>query len=1328
METDFSNTVKTQLQTADNKLARFDGTNYTRWKDRMVFLLTALKVFYVLDAELAPISDPTPNEEENVRNERSKRKEDELVCRGYILNSLTDRLFDLHRNSSSPKEIWASLEAKYKNERRGTDKFIAMKYFEFVLSDDKNVIDQIHALQILVSQLSELEIKIPDAIQIGAILAKLPPSWNDFRKKMLHSSESYTVEELHVHLQIEAENRIRDADYLNSRVHLVSEERNKKFIRKVQKKRDSFKKTKPYAKITSCFHCGKPGHVIKDCRLRKKTWKHPSAGDKADNSRNNRANVVEKASPELIAMVSELHIGMITELHMAAAVASPDWWLDSGATIHVCNNKAQFKIYEEMVENEEVLMGNHVTAKVVGKGTVELNLTSGKKVTLVNVFHVPDLRKNLVSANLLCKKGFKIVLESDKVIITKNGVYVGKGYSCDGMFKLSVNEINNIFAYVVECSASIWHSRLAHLNYRMLKYMNKHGYISCHDKLTEKCEVCVQAKMPKKPFPKVERSTEILDLVHSDICEFNGNLSRGGKRYFITFIDDSSRFTYVYLLRNKSEAFEKFKEYKTLVENQKNKKIKIIRSDRGGEYFPESFTKYCEDNGIIHQRTAPYSPQMNGIAERKNRTYIDMINSVLLNASLPYNLWGEALFTACHINNRVPFKKLKKSPYEIWFGRKPNLNYFRVWGCISYYKVPESNKTKLGPKGIRSVFVGYAQNSKAYRLLDLKTNVIVESIHVEFFENKFINSPIPLTDANIQPSSIITSSSSKRKATEDLDEPRRSLRKRKEKTFGPDFISPENIMFLVEGNRTQVLNKIPILLMVDNDPKTFRDAMSCRDASFWKEAIDEEMNSLISNNTWIITDLPQGSKPIRSKWVFRRKYNTDGSTQAFKARLVAKGFTQREGVDYFDTYAPVARISSIRVLIALASIHNLIIHQMDVKTAFLNGDLNEELYMEQPEGFVLPRNEKKVCKLIKSLYGLKQAPKQWHEKFDYAILAFGFKHNSADRCIYSKVTKDFIVIISLYVDDLLIFSNNIIGIQETKGYLKSSFNMKDLNEVDTILGIKIKKHDSGYVLNQSHYFKKLLESYQHLGIKETSSPYDSSIKFPENNNKIVAQLEYASVIGSLMYAMHSTRPDLAFAVCKLSRYTSKPSTEHWKAIIRLLGYIQKTINYGLYYSRNPSTLEGYSDASWITSINDNKSTSGWIYTLGGGAVSWASKKQSLIAHSTMEAEFIALTAAGKEAEWLRNFLLDIELWPQPMPAISLYCDSQATMSKAYNNIYNGKSRHIGIRHAYIRELITSGVITIVYVKSKDNLADPLTKALPRDVVCTTTKDMGLRPV
>ncbi|GJY70905.1 zinc finger, CCHC-type containing protein [Tanacetum coccineum] len=350
----------------------------------------------------------------------------------------------------------------------------------------------------------------------------------------------------------------------------------------------------------------------------------------------------------------------------------------------------------------------------------------------------------------------------------------------------------------------------------------------------------------------------------------------------------------------------------------------------------------------------------------------------------------------------------------------------------------------------------------------------------------------------------------------------------------------------VPGTRDTTLSQREYCFIIEEDPRTLSEAMASRDVAFWKEAV--------------------------------------------------QNFRQKEGIDFFDTYAPVARISTIRLLLALIAIHDLVIHQMDVKTAFLNGDLDEEIYMKQPEGFVMPGHESKVCKLKKSLYGLKQAPKQWHQKFDDVV-------TDQDQ------------------------------VNKTKEFLSSSFDMKDLGEAEVILGIRIKRG---------------------------------------NNDPTV-------------------KPDIAFAVGKLSRYTSNPSALHWQALSRVFQYLKGTMDYGLNYSGYPFVIEGYSAASWINNMEDHSSTS-----------------------------------AGNEAEWLRNLIYEIPLWPKPISTISIRCDSAATLAKAYSQVYNGKSRHLGVRHSMIRELIMNGVISVEFVKTQLNLADHLTKGLARDLVRKAAIGMGLK--
>ncbi|GKD55281.1 zinc finger, CCHC-type containing protein [Tanacetum coccineum] len=465
-----------------------------------------------------------------------------------------------------------------------------------------------------------------------------------------------------------------------------------------------------------------------------------------------------------------------------------------------------------------------------------------------------------------------------------------------------------------------------------------------------------------------------------------------------------------------------------------------------------------------------------------------------------------------------------------------------------------------------------------------------------------------------------------------------------------DAIFDENIFSSVPRpslripNGTEDISGSVVLKEVteEDGPKTFDKAMKSHDVAFRKEAINDEMGFIMGNNTWVLADLPSCCKPL----------------------------------DYFNTYALLARFSTIRLLIAMASIHNLIIYQMDVKTDFLNDELDEEVYMNQPQGFIMPGNE---------------------NKFDEVVLSNGSLLNQADKCVYSKFNEsgkgD---IICLYVDDMLIFGIDKVQVDLTKELLSSKFSMKDMGDGDVILGIRIKHESNGIRISQSHYIEKVLNKFNYFDCTLVSTPIDTSKKLMPNNGQVVSQLEYSRVIGCLMYAMTCTRPDITFAVGKLSRYTSNP------------------------------VFEEYTNASWISNTKRNSSTSGWVFLLGGGAISWSSKKQTCITGSTIESEFVALAAAGKEAEWLKNPILEIPLWSKPIAPISILCDSAATLAKAYSQMYNGKSRHLGVRHSMIRELIMNGVVSIEFVRSQQNLASHLTKGLARELVLKSAEGMGLK--
>lgn len=432
----------------------------------------------------------------------------------------------------------------------------------------------------------------------------------------------------------------------------------------------------------------------------------------------------------------------------------------------------------------------------------------------------------------------------------------------------AANDANKIIkpsTYLTE-SSDLWHSRLGHVNYRSLHRISKLGLLP-NFKTSEKikCETCIESKFARQTFKSVfDRSNDLLELIHSDLCDFKSTPTRGGKNYYITFIDDCSKFCYVYLINSKDEALSMFKTYKSEVENQLNKKIKILRSDRGGEYESKAFAEFCSINGIVHQTTAPYTPQQNGVAERKNRTFQNMINSMLNSSGLPLSLWGEALLTANTILNRIPHKGKDKSPYELWKGRIPTYKILKVWGCLAKVLIPLPKRKKLGPKTIDCVFIGFANNSAAYRFLvfksdvsDIQVNTIIEYVDAEFFENIFPYKARISSDKKSERDSSqdITSTSSsahiKSIDQEEDVEPRRSKRQKIAKDFGPEFLT----------------------YMVEYEPQTYIEAMSSLDAPFWKEAINSEVESILHNNTWELVDLTPGNKPIGYRWIFKKKLN-----------------------------------------------------------------------------------------------------------------------------------------------------------------------------------------------------------------------------------------------------------------------------------------------------------------------------------------------------------------------------------------------------------------------------------------------------------------------
>ncbi|XP_071900903.1 uncharacterized protein [Coffea arabica] len=730
-----------------SKIEIFANENFKRWQERVHSLLDIHGVAYALtESQPSATADAKTQEAWQYANK---------VCRHTILQTLSNELFDVYCSSKEAKAIWEALVTKFTAEDATKQKFVVGKYNQWQMIDDKEMKIQITEYQMLLEDLKNEDINLPEKFAAGMLIEKLPESWADYKNNLKHKEKNYTMDELVKHILIEDSNkrelRATKAKEMAYKANLV-QSNNKRYANKSQNYKPKNFNVKPNnpnfkKKKGNCFYCGKPGHYAVQCRHNK--------GDRANG---NPPKVHLTEGDDIIAAV-------ISQVNIAANVK--EWVVDSGATRHICANREAFSSYTPIGDDEEVVyLGDSRTANVLGKGKVFLKLTSGKTLALNDVLHVPNIRANLVSVALLGKVGVKVSFESGKIIMTKNNIFVGKGYCNQGLFVLNISNVINenasSSAYIVD-SISLWHARLGHVNIGYIKKMQSCGLIS------------------------------------------------------------------------------------------------------------------------------------------------------------------------------------------------------------------------------------------------------------------------------------------------------------------------------------------------------------------------------------------------------------------------------------------------------------------------------------------------------------------------------------------------------------------------------------DLGEAKIILGVKIIRKGDGIMLSQEHYTERLLRKFENYDVTPVSTPYDANTQLKKNNGGPIAQSKYAQIIGSLMHLMNFTRPDIAYAVCRLSRYTHNPNREHWFALVRLMKYLRGTMNFGILYSGFPTVLEGYSDANWISDSNDTKSTSGYVYTLGGGAIAWKSARQTIIARSTMESEFVALELTGTEAEWLRNFLANIPSTKDLLPPVSIHCDCQAAIAIAKNKSYNCKSRHMRLRHDVVKQLLRDGIISIDYVKSELNLADPLTKPVGRKLILQTTKEMGLRP-
>ena len=1157
-----------------------------------------------------------------------------------------------------------------------------------------------------------------------------------------------------------------------------------------------------------CDFCGFKGHTSLECRklaaARTQARKPRSAKKQTANSANSdqdASNVVESAGN-----ASANHLS----LSPLQTNANFDWNADSGATSHMTSHAHWLRNYRPF--RTPIRLANNLIVYSVGIGTVVFVPTIRGKTTRAvefsRVLHVPDLKTNLLSILYLTRhKQFTVSINSSEIKFRRNGTLLftaqineNNAAFLDGT--TDANPENANFISTLPVDIALWHRRLAHHDSNSVQHMISKNLVTGIDIQSKQaldpiCEPCLSGKMNANPFPSSKtRASKPLELIHTDLHGPFKTRTMSGFLYWITFIDDYTRFRALMFLKAKSEAFTAFKRYKAYAEKLLNAKILCMRIDKGGEYMSNEFINFMLDHGITRQYTVRARPQQNGVAERANRTIQEHVVAMLQESGLPPSFLGQAAAAYIHVGNRCATTSLtSKTPYEAWTQKKPDVSHLRVWGCTAYVHIQKDKRKGIGSHMEKCIFIGYPEGYKGWMFYNPTTKRTIISERAEFDERYFPGlkqdsltpepfeplppilytpvldsggddnaeapetnpiqenrpiSPAPLPDAPepplaipetppanptpLEPATPISHHSSPEPSPSvplALRRTRRAIRppgewwKVREPTpaISSDSDDSEDEDFAEFAGAAHGL-----------DPQSFKQAMRRSDADKWQEAAKVEMENHKSNGTWELVDLPPGATCIGSGWVFRLKTNADGSIDRYKARLVAKGYSQRPGFDYNEVFAPTFRYAAIRTIIALAAVNDLHLRSVDISHAFLNGDLEETIYMRQAEGFHIG-TPNTVCCLRKSLYGLKQAARQWNKKLHDAFASMGFKRLESDRSIYILLRGDVRIIVPIFIDDITFASSDSAQIDSAVKELSSHFKLRDLGPTSFLLGVEIIRNRTKRTisLSQRQYIIDALERFGMSDCNPVGTPMDpgahlSSSMSPQTpeEQKAMANLPYLNAVGTLQYLATTTRPDISFTVGVLARFNSNPGIQHWKAVQHLFRYLKGSLDYKLVYgpTNSPQLFITYSDADHGGNPDNGRSTGGYAVIIGGAAVSWSSRLQSVVSLSTTEAEYIAAVEAGKEIIWMRNLLTEFGF--DITPPSHLLIDNNSAVTVAKNPEHHGRMKHLDLRFHWLRDTVSAKLISPIHIPTSLQAADILTKPLKRQKIDVCLDLLGLQ--
>ena len=1192
------------------------------------------------------------------------------------------------------------------------------------LSPNETVTEYILRAETCAARLKETGETVSDSLLIAMILKGLPDTFSAFSSVICQQDQDKMVfSKFKSALRNYEENEKARSDYHSEADAVMTNKFQSLNVSNSNKKWENKPKVGNSSNVT-CFTCKQAGHKSFQCPDKPKKWcnncKNSTHDTKFCRKSKHSSKLLshEEDNGELddnsfIFKVSELDKNIGQNI-------SDEFLVDCGATAHIVTEKEKFIEFDQNFDfqNHTIELADSTQKRglVQGKGKAKIYLTdiSGKKcpIILEEALFIPSYKQDILSVSKLTKNGIKVYFGPDLAFIeTQNGTK----FKIEQKGKLYyVNNIRSVGPK--ERTLQEWHNVMGHLN--KCDCINLEGSVEgmkISSKSDFKCSTCIQGKMVEyRNHSADEKVSKPLELVHSDLAGPITPCSKEGSKYAILFTDDFSGVIFVYFLRNKNDATKATAKFLSDVSPYGT--IKRLRTDGGTEYTCKEFQNLLIENKIHHEKSSPYSPHQNGTAERQWRTLFEMARCLLLQSDLPKNLWNHALRTSAYIRNRCFVKRLSRTPFEAFTKQRPNIKNMHIFGtdCYAY----KQNVKKLDAKAELGKFVGYDYNSPAYLVYFGQEYPIRRVRCVEFIDdcddedNDVTRFPILTPNDNAEVKSSEKADDKNVLDKSEIEVP--SSQPENERRY-PNRTNRNPPKYL--GDYVQNVNSecnandcIDYFYKVNDIPTSYNEAVGSVEAPQWQLAMEEEILSLQESETYELVPRPN-SPVLGGRWVYAKKYNED--EEIFKARFVAKGYAQVPQVQYTDTFSPTARLTSIRLLMNIAADENLVVHAMDFKCAYLNADIDCEIFMEQPKGFEVKsdKGDELVLKLKKSLYGLKQSGRMWNNLLHSFLVGLGFVRSEAENCVYVSYKDEIKIIIIVWVDDLIIAGSDLEAVEQVKTKLKDNFKMKDFNTIREFLGIEFEFDDDHIKLHQAKYAEKILKRFNMFDCNIKKLPCDPSItKLNDADSKqFVDNTQYRSMVGSLVYLTSCTRPDLTYIVTKLSEKLECPTQAYLNACKFVLRYLRGTIEKGLVYKRSSNGLKlvGYSDSDFGSS-SDRKSFSGYCFQMspGNSFISWKTKKQPIVTLSTCEAEYVAANYALQEGIFLVQLLTDLGY---PGHQICLYVDNKGAIDLSKNPVHHNRSKHIDIRYHFIRQKVQDGSLQVLKVASDQNFADVFTK-------------------